>query len=114
MESQIKDLAALPQKAIELWYNGSVSWNGSGYDNLILLAEKLIAGSGKFVYIFSNYNNDVDHGVDEYNRNCIKYNDGVERCFSIWHDRVHIFVADNAAVIICRLFNIADTGFQKP
>lgn len=95
VESQIKDLAALPQKAIELWYNGSVSWNGSGCDNLILLAEKLIAGSGKFVYIFSNYNNDVDHGVDEYNRNCIKYKDGVERCFSIWHDRVHIFVADN-------------------
>jgi hypothetical protein len=98
VESHIQELAALPQKAIELWLCFGPSCDGNGCDRSLLLAEKLIAATGKFVYIFARHRNTVGLGYDDNGWTKVIYNDGVERCFNAWHDREHIFVADNGDV----------------
>ncbi len=87
-EAKIRFLAEIPQKAIEIHYNGS---GMDGYDEIILLTEKLIADSGKFVILYCQCINALSCDSSKH----IRYADWAERCFIVWHDRIHAFVADN-------------------
>lgn len=87
-ENMTKLLADMPQKAIEIYYDGS---SKDGYDEIILLSERLVAASGKFVILYCQCVNAL--GCDKNKR--ITYEDRAERCFGAWHERIHALVADN-------------------
>lgn len=88
LEAQIEQLASLPQKVIEIHY---ASWGINGYDDIILLAEKLAAVSGKFIILYCPCDNELSRGND----GRVKCDERVERCFDTWHNRMLIFVTDN-------------------
>lgn len=94
IESRIQEIALLPQKAIELWLIYGHSRKADAWDLILLLAEKIIAETGKFVYIFARHANTVGLGYDQNSRTCVEYDEGAERCFSIWHDRAHFLMSD--------------------
>lgn len=88
-ETSITRLSGMPQKAVEIEYRGS-GING-GFDDIILLAEKLATESGKYVIVFCTCMNAIGKDAD----NHIDYCSCAEESFDTWHKRVHIFVADN-------------------
>ena len=88
-ETSISRLAEMPQKAIEINYAGSGC--EGGFDDIILLAERLATESGKHVVVFCACVNAL--GKD--GNNCLTYCSWAEECFDTWHKRVHILVADN-------------------
>lgn len=88
-ETSITRLSEMPQKAIEINYTGSGS--EGGFDDIILLAERLATESGKHVVVFCTCINAL--GKDSFNR--LTYCSWAEECFDTWHKRVHILVADN-------------------
>lgn len=88
-ETSITRLSEMPQKAIEINYTGSGS--EGGFDDIILLAERLSTESGKHVVVFCTCINEL--GKDTNIR--LTYSSWAEECFDTWHKRVHILVADN-------------------
>lgn len=94
-ETSITRLSEMPQKAIEINYTGSGS--EGGFDDIILLAERLATESGKHVVVFCTCINELDilrHAQEPVN-NRLTYCSWAEECFDTWHKRVHILVADN-------------------
>ena len=88
-ETSITRLSEMPQKAIEINYIGS--GNEGGFDDIILLAERLATESSKHVVVFCTCINALDKDAD----NELTYCSWAEECFDTWHKRVHILVADN-------------------
>lgn len=86
-EAMLDLFAKLPQKAIEIYYDGL---GMDGYDEIILLSERLVTVSGKFVVVFCQCVNTLSCDSGKH----IKYAECAERCFIVWHDRIHAFVAD--------------------
>lgn len=85
LNDQIEVLASLPHKVIEIAFcSGEV-------DNIISFAEKLIEISDKFVIVYWDHTNKLswkDHST-------LECDTQAEDCFEAWHDRIHMFVADN-------------------
>lgn len=96
LKLQLDSLANLPQKVIEIY------WGERDYDDIILLAEKLVAASGKFVILYWRQTNSLMCGTG----GRIEYDNIVERCFDTWHKRVSMFVADNKDNDFCRRLEI--------
>ena len=94
-ETSITRLSEMPQKAIEINYKGSGS--DGGFDDIILLAERLATESGKHVVVFCTCTNALDilRQAQEPANNRLTYCSWAEECFDTWHKRVHILVADN-------------------
>lgn len=88
-ETSITRLSEMPQKAIEINYTGSGS--DGGFDDIILLAERLATESGKHVVVFCTCINALGKDTD----NELTYCSCAEECFDTWNKRVHILVADN-------------------
>lgn len=88
-ETSIPRLSEMPQKAIEINYKGSGS--DGGFDDIILLAERLATESGKHVVVFCTCINALDKDAD----NELTYCSCAEECFDTWNKRVHILVTDN-------------------
>lgn len=88
-ESSLPRLSAMPQKAVEINYTGS--GDEGGFDDIILLAERLTTESGKFVVVFCTCINAFGKDAD----NHLTYCSWAEECFDTWHKRVHVLVADN-------------------
>lgn len=87
-EAQIPHMVALPQKAFVVRYNGSGLQNG--FDQVILLSEKLLAASAKHVVVICENNNHiVNYGHSEY----ISY---AEPTFDTWKERIFACVLDNS------------------
>lgn len=84
-ESSIPNLADLPQMAIHLMCIDV------DCDNALLMAEKLIKASGKFVVVFYQCMNKL---YADANRR-IGYRSTADSCFSSWKKRVNMFVADD-------------------
>lgn len=89
LETSITRLSGMPQKAIEIEYKGFCA-NG-GFDDIILLAEKLATESGKYVIVFCTCMNALSKDSEK----MLTYSSCAEDYFDTWHERVHIFVADN-------------------
>ena len=87
LEAQIPMLTSIPQKAFVILYNGSGLQNG--YDHVILLAEKLLAASGKHVVLICSNRN----WVNEYS---LEYCSYAEPAFDTWKDRIFACVLDNS------------------
>ena len=87
LEAQIPMLTSIPQKAFVILYNGSGLQNG--YDHVILLAEKLLAASGKHVVLICDNRNWVDE-------NRLEYSSYAEPAFDTWKDRIFACVLDNS------------------
>lgn len=96
LKLQLDSLASLPQKVIEIY------WGERDYDDIILLAEKLAAASGKFVILYWRQTNSLMCGAGGH----IEYDNIVEHCFDTWHKRVNMFVADNKDNDFCRRLEI--------
>ena len=94
-ETSITRLSEMPQKAIEINYTGSGS--DGGFDDIILLAERLATESGKHVVTFCTCINALGilRQTQEPASNRLTYCSWAEECFDTWHKRVHILVADN-------------------
>ena len=94
-ETSITRLSEMPQKAIEINYTGS--GNEGGFDDIILLAERLATESGKHVVTFCTCINALGilRQTQEPASNRLTYCSWAEECFDTWHKRVHILVADN-------------------
>lgn len=88
-ETSITRLSEMPQKAIEINYIGS--GNEGGFDDIILLAERLATESSKHIVVFCTCINALDKDAD----NELTYCSWAEECFDTWHKRVHILVTDN-------------------
>ena len=87
-EAQIPHMTALPQKAFVVCYSGSGLQNG--FDQIILLSEKLLAASAKHVVVICENNNHiVNYGHSEY----ISY---AEPTFDTWKERIFACVLDNS------------------
>ena len=88
-DSQIPSLTKLPQKIILVYFT-SFGFN-SKFDDMILLTEKLLTESGKYVVVLCDCRNSVElrNGRPDY----ISY---AETALDTWHSRIHAFVADNA------------------
>lgn len=86
LEAQIPMLTSIPQKAFVILYNGSGLQNG--YDHVILLAEKLLAASGKHVVLICDNRN----WVNEYS---LEYSSYAEPAFDTWKERIFACVLDN-------------------
>ena len=86
LEAQIPILTSIPQKAFVILYNGSGLQNG--YDHVILLAEKLLAASGKHVVLICSNRN----WVNEYS---LEYCSYAEPAFDTWKERIFACVLDN-------------------
>lgn len=86
LDCQIDSLAGLPQKVIE------VCSDSLDYDKIISFAEKLTKASGKFVILYWNHINKLRWNEDS---STLVYNDLAEQCFNAWHERIHMFVAEN-------------------
>ena len=85
-EAQIPMLTSIPQKAFVIQYSG---WGlQNGYDYVILLAEKLLAASGKHVVLICSNRNEVD----QYS---LKYSSYAEPAFDTWKERIFACVLDN-------------------
>ena len=89
LEAQIPMLTSIPQKAFVILYSGSGLQNG--YDHVILLAEKLLAASGKHVVLICSNRN----GVSITNGKAV-YSSNVEPTFDTWKDRIFACVLDNS------------------
>lgn len=89
LEAQIPMLTSIPQKAFVILYNGSGLQNG--YDHVILLAEKLLAASGKHVVLICSNRNWVSITNDK-----AVYSSNVEPTFDTWKDRIFACVLDNS------------------
>ena len=87
LEAQIPMLTSIPQKAFVILYNGSGLQNG--YDHVILLAEKLLAASGKHVVLICDNRNWV-------NKYSLEYSSYAEPTFDTWKDRIFACVLDNS------------------
>lgn len=87
LEAQIPMLTSIPQKAFVILYSGSGLQNG--YDHVILLAEKLLAASGKHVVLICDNRN----WVNEYR---LEYCSYAEPAFDTWKDRIFACVLDNS------------------
>ena len=87
LEAQIPMLTPIPQKAFVILYSGSGLQNG--YDHVILLAEKLLAASGKHVVLICDNRN----WVNEYS---LEYSSYAEPAFDTWKDRIFACVLDNS------------------
>ena len=87
LEAQIPMLTSIPQKAFVILYSGSGLQNG--YDHVILLAEKLLAASGKHVVLICSNRN----WVNEYS---LEYSSYAEPAFDTWKDRIFACVLDNS------------------
>lgn len=87
LEAQIPMLTSIPQKAFVILYSGSGLQNG--YDHVILLAEKLLAASGKHVVLICDNRN----WVNEYS---LEYCSYAEPAFDTWKDRIFACVLDNS------------------
>ncbi len=101
-ETSITRLSEMPQKAIEINYTGS--GNEGGFDDIILLAERLATESGKHVVVFCTCINKLGilpfenlsvSSAQESANNSLTYCSWAEEYFDTWHKRVHILVADN-------------------
>ena len=88
LEAQIPMLTSIPQKAFVILYKGSGLQNG--YDHVILLAEKLLAASGKHVVLICSNRN----GVSIINGKAV-YSSNVEPTFDTWKERIFACVLDN-------------------
>lgn len=88
-DAQISSLTKIPQKIILIYFT-SFGFN-SKVDDMILLAEKLLAESGKYVIMLCANKNSIEmrNGRPVY----ISY---AETTFDTWHQRIHAFVADDA------------------
>ena len=87
LEAQIPMLTSIPQKAFVILYSGSGLQNG--YDHVILLAEKLLAASGKHVVLICSNRN----WVNEYS---LEYSSYAEPAFDTWKERIFACVLDNS------------------
>ena len=87
LEAQIPMLTSIPQKAFVILYSGSGLQNG--YDHVILLAEKLLAASGKHVVLICDNRN----WVNEYS---LEYSSYAEPAFDTWKERIFACVLDNS------------------
>lgn len=87
LEAQIPMLTSIPQKAFVILYSGSGLQNG--YDYVILLAEKLLAASGKHVVLICDNRN----WVNEYS---LEYSSYAEPAFDTWKERIFACVLDNS------------------
>lgn len=88
LEAQIPMLTSIPQKAFVILYNGSGLQNG--YDHVILLAEKLLAASGKHVVLICSNRNWVSITNDK-----AVYSSNVEPTFDTWKEHIFACVLDN-------------------
>lgn len=88
-EAKIPHLAQLPQKAIMLRYTQARLCND--FDDIILLAEKLITESGKNVIVLCDNRNSIEKD----NGGRPAYISNAEPTFDTWNERIHAFVADN-------------------
>ena len=88
LEAQIPILTSIPQKAFVILYRGRGLENG--YDHVILLAEKLLAASGKHVVLICSNRN----GVSITNGKAV-YSSNVEPTFDTWKERIFACVLDN-------------------
>ena len=87
-EAQIPDMTALPQRAFVVRYNGTGLQNG--FDQVILLSEKLLAVSGKHVVVICENNSHIENfGYPKY----ISY---AEPTFDTWKERIFACVLDNS------------------
>lgn len=87
LEAQIPMLTSIPQKAFVILYSGSGLQNG--YDHVILLAEKLLAASGKHVVLICDNRNWV-------NKYSLEYSSYAEPAFNTWKERIFACVLDNS------------------
>lgn len=87
LEAQIPMLTSILQKAFVILYSGSGLQNG--YDHVILLAEKLLAASGKHVVLICDNRNWV-------NKYSLEYSSYAEPAFDTWKERIFACVLDNS------------------
>ena len=87
-EAQIPHMTALPQKAFVVCYSGSGLQNG--FDQIILLSEKLLATSGKHVVVICKNNSCIE------NFGHPKYISYAEPTFDTWKERIFACVLDNS------------------
>ena len=87
-EAQIPHMTALPQKAFVVRYNGTGLQNG--FDQVILLSEKLLAASGKHVVVICENNSHIE------NFERPKYISYAEPTFNTWKERIFACVLDNS------------------
>ena len=86
-EAQIPHMTALPQKAFVVCYSGSGLQNG--FDQIILLSEKLLAASEKHVVVICKNNSRIE------NLGHPKYISYAEPTFDTWKERIFACVLDN-------------------
>ena len=87
-EAQIPQMTALPQKAFVVCYNGTGLQNG--FDQIILLSEKLLAASGKHVVVICKNNSCIENFEHP------KYISYAEPTFDTWKERIFACVLDNS------------------
>ena len=87
-EAQIPHMTALPQKAFVVCYSGSGLQNG--FDQTILLSEKLLAASEKHVVVICKNNSRIE------NLGHPKYISYAEPTFDTWKERIFACVLDNS------------------
>ena len=87
-EAQIPHMTALPQKAFVVCYNGTGVQNG--FDQIILLSEKLLAASEKHVVVICKNNSRIE------NFGHPKYISYAEPTFDTWKERIFACVLDNS------------------
>ena len=87
-EAQIPHMTALPQKAFVVCYSGSGLQNG--FDQIILLSEKLLAASEKHVVVICKNNSRLE------NLGHPKYISYAEPTFDTWKERIFACVLDNS------------------
>ena len=87
-EAQIPHMTVLPQKAFVVCYSGSGLQNG--FDQIILLSEKLLAASEKHVVVICKNNSRIE------NFGHPKYISYAEPTFDTWKERIYACVLDNS------------------
>ena len=87
-EAQIPHMTALPQKAFVVCYEGTGLQNG--FDQIILLSEKLLAASEKHVVVICKNNSRIE------NLGHPKYISYAEPTFDTWKERIFACVLDNS------------------
>ena len=87
-EAQIPHMTTLPQKAFVVCYSGSGLQNG--FDQIILLSEKLLAASEKHVVVICKNNSRIE------NLGHPKYISYAEPTFDTWKERIFACVLDNS------------------
>ena len=104
-EAQIPHMTALPQKAFVVCYSGSGLQNG--FDQIILLSEKLLAASEKHVVVICKNNSRIE------NLGHPKYISYAEPTFDTWKERIFACVLDNSQndfVYYSELFRATKNG----